>query len=133
MDLLLDTCAFLYLCNQPSKLSVEAKLHIMNAQNRRFLSLASVWEMAIKINPAHVGNQKLEIGKPLNQFIPEHLARYKIDLLPVELIHTYEAGNLRPGHAAPFDRIIIAQGLVLSIPIVTSDTKWNDFGVKVIW
>jgi len=48
MDVLLDTCAFLYLCTDDPRLSSAAKPVILNRQNRRFLSIGSVWEMAIK-------------------------------------------------------------------------------------
>jgi PIN domain nuclease of toxin-antitoxin system len=71
MDVLLDTCAFLYLCTDDSKLSTDAKRTILNRDNRRLLSIASVWEMAIKANPVRQLGRKLELGKPLDVFMVE--------------------------------------------------------------
>jgi PIN domain nuclease of toxin-antitoxin system len=133
MDLILDTCAFIYLCKQPSKLSAQAKLHVLNRQNRRFLSIASIWEMAIKSSLPPERSGSLNLGTPLDVFIPAHMDHYGLELLPIELEHTYKVETFKQDLGDPWDRIIIAQGLIRSIPIVTSDRKWGPFGVEVIW
>jgi PIN domain nuclease of toxin-antitoxin system len=133
MDVLLDTCAFLYLCTDDPKLSAGAKRILMNRQNRRFLSVASVWEMAIKANPARNPTKKLELGKPLDVFMSEYLERYEVEVLPLQMEYLVRVSVLQEAHGDPFDRLIIAKGLVLSLSIVTNDPKFDGFGVKTIW
>lgn len=133
MDVLLDTCAFLYLCTDDPKLSPGAKRAILNRQNRRFLSVGSVWEMAIKANPMRQSNKKLELGKPLDVFMAEYLTRYEVELIPLDMVYLSKVSVLLEEHGDPFDRLIIAKALVLSIPIVTNDPKFDGFGVTIIW
>jgi len=133
MDVLLDTCAFLYLCTDDPKLSSAATRIILNRQNRRFLSIGSVWEMAIKSNPMRPSNKKLELGKPLDVFMSEYLELYEVELIPLDMSCLAKLSVMLAEHGDPFDRLIIAKALVLSIPIVTNDPKFIGFGVTIIW
>jgi len=133
MDVILDTCAFLYLCTDNPKLSAKAKLVILNGQNRRLLSIASIWEMAIKANPYRKPETRLLLSKPLNDFITEYLHVYRIEVIPIEMESLSHVAVLPEIHADPFDRLIIAQSIVMSIPIVTEDSKFEDYGVDIIW
>jgi len=128
MDVILDTCAFLFLCLDDPKLSAKAKQVIIDPSNRCLLSIASVWEIAIKTNAG-----KLEIDQPFDDFVPYHLTAYDLELIPIEIEHLSRVATFQQEHRDPFDRLIIAQGLVLSMPIVTKDSVFEGFGVKVIW
>jgi PIN domain nuclease of toxin-antitoxin system len=64
MDLLGGTNAFLWFCEDNPNLSVKAKLYIENPNNRDFLSMASLWELAIKISP-----KKMKLKIPFERFI----------------------------------------------------------------
>ena len=83
MRLLLDTHAFLWFITADAQLSSAAERAIGTPGNDAFLSIASVWEMAIKLNLG-----KLPIPLPLETFIPEQLRVNRIRLLPMELPHT---------------------------------------------
>lgn len=48
MRLLLDTCTFLWLAQEPDRLSLTSRDAIDHSQNELFLSHASIWEMYLK-------------------------------------------------------------------------------------
>lgn len=76
MRLLLDTHSFLWFIGGDERLSSTAKEVISNLDNAAFLSVASLWEMAIKIN---IG--KLRLPEPFGTLIPEQLAANEFELL----------------------------------------------------
>jgi PIN domain nuclease of toxin-antitoxin system len=78
VTLLLDTHAFLWFCQDDPFLSVTAKALIEDASNRKLLSVASCWEIAIK-----AGLRKLKLGEPSAAYISAALSRTGIDLLPI--------------------------------------------------
>lgn len=131
MDLLLDTHTFLWLSAGDPKLSVTAKRLIMDGTNRCFLSIASVWEMAVKMNLPEP--RRLILAQPLDIFMVEQLKSYEIELLSIDLAHACKISVLAHGHGDPFDRMIIAQSLVTSIPIIGMDAQFDRFGVQRIW
>lgn len=128
MDVLLDTCAFLFLCQNDSGFSMRARQVVLDPTNRCLLSIASVWEIAIKVS---IG--KIQLDLPLDEFMAHHLKAYDLELLPIEIAHLSKVSEFQQDHRDPFDRLIIAQGLVLTIPIVTSDPHFVAFGVEVMW
>ena len=65
MTLLLDTHAFLWFCQDDPLLSTTAKALIEDASNRKLLSVASCWEIAIK-----AGLRKLRLGEPSAAYYP---------------------------------------------------------------
>jgi PIN domain nuclease of toxin-antitoxin system len=92
------------------------------------LSVASAWELTIK---AQIG--KLNLPEPASRYIPDRLSRYAIGSLQVELSHVLRVESLPNHHRDPFDRILIAQSLVESLPIVTADPLIAQYSVEVIW
>ena len=53
--------------------------------------------------------------------------------LPLSIAQAQLAGRLPGKHRDPFDRMLAAQALIEDVPIVTSDSAFAEFGVKVIW
>ena len=96
-------------------------------ETRLFFSIASVWEMAIK-----VGLQRLSLPQPFDEYIAAKLES-GFELLPIECEHASIASTLPHHHRDPFDRMIIAQGLHEEMPIVTIDSIFRDYKAKVIW
>ena len=82
MKLLLDTHAFIWWDEDPSRLSAEALNACSNSTNQLALSIASVWEMQIK---ASLG--KLRTRKPLRQLLLDQVQQNGLDVLPVRLDH----------------------------------------------
>ncbi len=128
MNLLLDTHSFLWFVLDNPQLSSTAADTIEDVDNQSYLSIVSVWEMAIKVS---IG--KLSFPQPLDVFIPDQLQRNGIQLLPVRLPHALHVATLPFHHRDPFDRLLIAQGLVEPMPIVSADVMFDRYNVIRLW
>src|SRR4051812_20205121 len=107
MKLLLDTHTFLWLVEGSPNLSTAAQTALADPTNQLHLSVASVWELAIK-----TGNNKLTLSDPLDVFVGKWTLAYQIALLPIDTPHALAVVGLPDHHRDPFDRILIAQALV---------------------
>ncbi len=125
--LLLDTHTFLWFIVNNPLLSARAKGLIEGAE-AVYLSMASVWEMGIKISTG-----KLALTEPLEQLIPQQLLRNNMNLLQIDLAHVVQVSSLPFHHRDPFDRMIIAQSLVEQVPIVSVDGVFDDYGIQRLW
>ena len=128
MNLLLDTHAFLWFCQNDFARSATAKTLIENPANRKLLSIASCLEIAIKS-----GLGKLKLGEPSATYIPAALARTGFELLPIAVVHATGVEVLPLHHRDPFDRLLVAQAIAEGIPIVSSDSLLDPYGVTRLW
>jgi len=126
--LLLDTHAFLWWVNDAPELSATARLSIADATNDCFLSLASCWEMAIK---SSLG--KLRLARSIDRFVSEQLVANGFLLLNIELRHAAKIEKLPFHHRDPFDRLLIAQAISDKLTIVSADSIFSEYGVKILW
>jgi PIN domain nuclease of toxin-antitoxin system len=126
--LLLDTHSFLWFVTADPKLSAPAQRLIATGANEPLLSVACVWEIAIKVS---IG--RLPLPEPLHTFIPEQLRVNRIEVLPIELRHTFEVARLPLHHRDPLDRLLIAQVLVEGLPIVSADTVFDHYPIQRLW
>lgn len=127
MDLLLDTHPFIWFLNGDEPLPANLKSIIIDTSNRCFLSIASLWEIAIK---SSLG--KLELKGDFSQ-IADFLSDNDIELLSITFEHLQRLMQLPFHHKDPFDRIIIAQALTEGLPLATKDDVFPDYGVNIIW
>ena len=127
-DILLDTHAFLWFVWDDPLLSPAAKKLIEDPANHKFVSVASCWEIAIK-----VGLKKLDLGEPATTFLPRELATSHFRLLGIELVHATFVEALPTHHKDPFDRLLAAQALVEGIPLISADTIFDQYGVHRFW
>ena len=127
MKLLLDTHTFLWFINDSSRLSARAKA-LLESDADLFLSIASLWEMAIK-----TGIGKLALPKPYDIFIPEHLAFNEIEILPISRSQLSVVSSLPQHHRDPFDRMLIAQAAIEQLPIVSADTHSDAYPIVRLW
>ena len=128
MRLLLDAHAFLWFLEGSDRLSSPAQAIIEEPENVVQVSVATLWEIAIKHSLG-----RLELQRPFEELIPEQLATNGFGLLPVELSHISKVATLPFHHRDPFDRLIIAQALVEDISIVGRDAEFDRYGVKRLW
>jgi PIN domain nuclease of toxin-antitoxin system len=128
MRLLLDTHTFLWFVTDDSRLSTGAENAIRQKGNQLLLSVASVWESAVKYNLG-----RLPVPEPLDTFVPEQLHANHIALLQIELRHTFEVARLPRHHRDPFDRLLIAQALTESVPVVSADSAFDAYPVRRVW
>ena len=128
MRLLLDTHTFLWFIAGDERLSGPAREAIADIKNEVLLSIASLWEIAIKLSLG-----KLELEGPFDALIPQLLADNAVKILPIELEHLFVLAELPFHHRDPFDRLIIAQGLAENIPILSADGAFREYPVRIIW
>lgn len=128
MNLLLDTHAFLWFIKNDASLSLRARGLIEEPENKRLLSIVSLWEIAIK---ASLG--KIVLKLPFDALMPRQLQENDIDLLPIALPHLGLVERLPFHHRDPFDRLIIAQSLVENLPLVSIDSQFDKHGVQRLW
>ncbi len=126
MRLLLDTHTFLWWDLNPTRLSPRALLLCQNPDNQLVLSVASVWEMVIK---SQFG--KLHLNRPLADMILEQQRTNGIEILPVLLTHALAVETLPMAHKDPFDRLLIAQAKVETIPVISRDENFAAYPVVV--
>lgn len=128
MKLLLDTHTFLWFIDGSPQPSTAARTLIEEADNEVFLSVGSLWEMAIKVSLG-----KLSLGQPFERLMPAQLSLNSIELLNITISHTAKVITLPFHHRDPFDRLLIAQALVEDIPLVGVDTVFDAYGVRRLW
>lgn len=125
---LLDTHAFLWFINGDSQLSVKARELIEEFSDPAVLSVASLWEIAIKVSSG-----KLNMAEPFDILIPQQMTVNRIRALDILLPHLTEVVQLPFHHRDPFDRLLIAQAIVEKIPIVSRDKAFDAYGVTRLW
>ncbi len=128
MDLLLDTHTFLWFWWDDPKLSDTAKKAIVDPDNRKLISTASCWEVAIKVSL-----QKLELGSPFRGFIPQQMLRCNFEMLTITHEHMACIVDLPFHHRDPFDRMLIAQSRWEEIPIVSADEQFDAYHIERVW
>jgi PIN domain nuclease of toxin-antitoxin system len=128
MNLLLDTHTFLWLVEGNSNLSATATAALADPRNDLFLSVASVWELAIK-----TGNGKLSLSEPLDEFVKKWTTTYQVEELPILTAHALGVISLPAHHRDPFDRLLIAQTQIESMTLVSGDGKFSAYGAPILW
>ena len=129
MSYLLDTAAFLWFITGDRKLSASARIVLEQTNDDFYLSLASIWELAIKSNLG----RRLELPRPFAEFVDIELQAERIQILNIELAHLKRVADLPYHHRDPFDRLLIAQSQVEDIPVITSDAAFDSYEIQRLW
>src|SRR6266446_8582020 len=120
MKLLLDTHVFIWWADRPEKLSHTALSALEDEANELLLSVASVWEMQIKIQLG-----KLKMSLPLKELVKNQEETNDITVSPVALTHVLALDALPFHHKDPFDRLLIAQSIEEDLTLVTADSQFS--------
>ena len=128
MRLLLDTHAFLWFIAGSDRLSMPARAAIEDAGNQGYISVASLWETAIK-----VGLGRLALAEPFDALIPAQIHDNGFMILPIDVLHVAAVSRLARRHGDPFDRMLIAQANVERMTVVTTDGAFEGYGVSTLW
>lgn len=128
MNLLLDTCTFLWIALDPSQLSPQALLLFQASANRVFLSSVSAWEIAVKY-----GLGKLPLQQPPELFVPQQRVAHQITELPLREDEALRVTQLPALHKDPFDRMLICQALANGLTILTPDPLIRQYAVPTLW
>ena len=128
MRVLLDTHAIIWYVDQDHLLGAAAHAAITSASNDLLLSAATVWEVSIK-----VGLRKLTLSQPFRQWMNKAIADLGLSLLPISVDYADAQAALPNHHGDPFDRLLVAQAQVESVPLVSADHVFDRYGIKRIW
>ena len=128
MRVLVDTHTFLWALLQDHRLSASAKQVLSSREHELYFSLVSLWEIAIKMKIGKLNT----VGSSVT-YIRDEMAEYGMELLPIRYEHILELERLPLHHSEPFDRLLIAQAVAESLPILTHDEKFPLYPVKLIW
>lgn len=127
MRLLLDTHAWLWLTSDPARLSRAATDAIRNSDTEVYLSVASTWEMSIKVGLGH-----LRLPEPILSYQTSRMARHRVRSLPVEHTHASRVADLPAHHRDPFDRLLVAQADQEGLTLVTADPAFAVYGIRLL-
>jgi len=127
VKLLLDTHSFIWFINGDPRFSARARQLIEDIGNVRFLSVASLWEIAIKMS---IG--KLNLAQDINGLAAQ-LDENNITLLPISTSHLAVVATMPLHHRDPFDRLLIAQAQVEGMAVVGADPAFDAYGVQRLW
>ena len=127
MRLLLDTHALIWFAANDSRFGKQARQKMQSLDVELYLSVASVWEMAIKANLG-----RLNLVLPLGAYVQEKIDA-GLHILPIEWHHSSAVVNMPLHHKDPFDRLIIAQALIENMPVVSGDPIFKSYGLKIVW
>jgi len=123
--LLLDTHALLWALATPEKLPATARRAIQSADNEVHASVASAWEISVKVA---LGRLEFDVTS-----LESALAASGIELLGIELKHTARIATLPHHHRDPFDRLLVAQAIGESMTLVSRDRELAKYGVRLLW
>lgn len=127
MRLLLDSHTFLWWADTSERLSPRALAACESVDNSLYLSLASLWELQLKINLG-----KLQLNGTLADIIAKQRGQ-GLQLLEIAPDHIYATSKLPMIHADPFDRLLVAQATTEGMTLVTADRKLGQYDVEVLW
>jgi PIN domain nuclease of toxin-antitoxin system len=127
MNLLLDTHTLIWLLEGDANLSAAAKEQIENPANTNFVSVATFWEIAIKVSL-----KKLEMQIPI-QNLKQLVWENGIEVLPITIENTLFVSQLPFYHKDPFDRLLVAQAVNENMILVSRDEAMPLYNVQTIW
>lgn len=125
---LLDTQAFLLWVSGSDRLTSRAAEVIADPECRVLVSAVTAWEIAIKSAAG-----KLEIEAPAEEYVPSRIRQHGFEPLGIDMAHALRAGALPRVHGDPFNRLLVAQGQVEDVPIITGDPLLALYDVETVW
>ena len=128
MDVLLDTCTFLWWVAGDPKIPEPTRALLVDPGNRVFLSAASTWEIAIK----HALG-RLPLPSPPDEIVPRLREQHRIESLPVEEAETLHLVKLPPLHRDPFDRMLVSQAICRNLILATPDPAVRAYPCRSTW
>jgi PIN domain nuclease of toxin-antitoxin system len=127
MRILLDTHIWLWMNQAPEKLSVQVRDLIQDNENDLYLSVAAIWEIAIK---HRLGKLTLPLEPSL--YVPGRMHDNGVKALDIAMNHVLASATLPNHHQDPFDRLMIAQAILENLTFITVDEKIRAYDVSQI-
>jgi len=125
---LIDSHALIWYVDQDQLLTPTAHTAITDPTNELLVSAATVWEIAIK-----VGLGKLTLSLAYRQWMAKAIADLSLVVLPITVDYADIQAGLPRLHGDPFDRLIVAQAIAEGVPVISSDSQLDAYGIVRIW
>lgn len=125
--LLLDTCTLLWVASGGKELSQVARTAILKYPDQLYISSISALEVALKHK-----RKKLKLPLEPTEWFKEVVAFHGIRELVVNSETSILAASLPDFHNDPFDRLIIAAGLINNLTILTPDKTFEKYPDVII-
>jgi len=127
MNYLLDTHTLIWFLSGDKNLSSRARKAIESAEATNFVSIVSLWEIAIKISL-----DRLELKRPFEK-IEDEIFENGFQMLPMTFKDTLTLSSLPFHHNDPFDRVLISQGINNKLTIISKDQHFDRYKIKLLW
>ena len=127
MNYLLDTHTLIWFLGGDKNLSTKAKKAIESTDAINFVSIVSMWEIAIKISLG-----RLELKSPFEK-IEDEIFKNNFQMLPITFKDTLTLSSLTFYHNDPFDRVLISQGINNKLTIISKDQHFDSYKIKLLW
>ncbi|HEY1896831.1 MAG TPA: type II toxin-antitoxin system VapC family toxin [Terracidiphilus sp.] len=126
MKVLIDTHYVLWAAINSKRMEPWARKLIADLDNEILVSAASVYEISVKVRRGKLP-EAVEFESDLITNIERRLG---YSLLPLEAESMMRAARFDDPHADPFDRMIAAQAIQNNLPVLSTDSKLDVFGVR---
>jgi PIN domain nuclease of toxin-antitoxin system len=126
LNLLLDTHIAIWAVEDNPRLSAAARVHLTNPQAKYFVSVVSLWEIAIKHTKHGVKEMPMTAKDALGFFRASGF-----DIVPVLETHAVALESLPRHHDDPFDRLLIATAFAEPYRLLTHDARLGAYGAMV--
>jgi PIN domain nuclease of toxin-antitoxin system len=127
MNVLLDTHTFIWYIEGNSKLTEKAREAIELSADRVYLSIISLWEIAIK-----TGKKRLTLQNQFDDLL-DVVNSLEIEILSITFVDTQIYKNLPLHHGDPFDRMIISQAISNNLTVIGCDQSFNNYPIQILW
>lgn len=124
MSFLLDTHTFVWFIGGSPKVSPDARKLIENNPGELYLSVVSIWEIAIKVSTG-----KLTLHDTFTSVFPPLLISNGIQIINIKYDHAALVAKLPYHHRDPFDRMLIAQAMVEQMSIISIDSSFDAYPI----
>lgn len=125
---LVDTHVWLWFAESPDRLPSEVRQALLDPGNEAWISVASIWEIAIK-----TALGRLTLSGTVDQFVAAYGPSAGFALLPIEAHHAVAVAELPQYHGDPFDRLLICQAQLESMTLVTADAQMGKYSIATLW
>ncbi len=116
MKVLLDTHVFLWAIREDERLSSKAREIFIAGRNELLLSVASIWEILLKVQVGKIRFEESAVG-----YLKRQILKNNIRMLPILIDHVAHLESLPLHHRDPFDRILVAQCMEGSLSLLSAD------------
>ena len=127
MRYLADTHVLIWAWQEPERLSTKARAILENGEETIFFSVASIWEVAIK-----VALNKLRLHVDIQEFAAAQIED-ALQPLPIRIAHAARVAGLAFHHRDPFDRMLIAQALEEDLELISADPVFDKYPIGRAW